>query len=314
MKVFLSGATGVLGRRILQGYKDAGHTVLGLARSDENEAAIKEAGGTPKRADVFDTESLAEAGKGCDVFVHAATGLKGMKRITKKRLAVNDRVRRAGAVAMAEAAVHVGAKRIQLASVVWVARPDSGDAFDEEARYNPDATSASAMLAERQLQEMGEEHDLGVQILRLGHLYSADSDQTRRMGRLLAKGRMGVIGSGEPEWAVIHADDAARAFVDANKHGKDGLWHVVDEKPVASYDFLAAMAKRLDAEEPKRIPRIFGRLLVGKHGVRFFTRAVRTSNKKLKSDTSWKPKYPDYEQGLDAVVKEWKKEGFPGEA
>jgi nucleoside-diphosphate-sugar epimerase len=311
MKVFLSGATRVLGRRIIERFTKAGHSVVGLARNDENEAAIKAAGGTPRRADLFDAASLADAAKGCDTLIHAATSLRGMRRPTKKRVGHNDRVRRAGAQAMAEAAGAVGAKMFLFPSIVWLVRPDDGTAFDESSPYNPDRISASAMVTERILQRQAKESGFELAILRLGFLYSADSEQTRFMGEGLGKGRMGPFGKKEAEWAMLHADDAADAILAAAKHGASGTWHVVDDEPVDGHVFLSALAERLGAREPSRIPKILGRLVVGGAAVRLLSTPIRTSNQAFKKATGWKPTYATYEKGLDEVVRAWRKEGFP---
>ena len=59
MKVFIAGASGVLGRRLVQQFVARGHSVIGQVRSPKAEIAVREAGGEPRHADLFDAESLA---------------------------------------------------------------------------------------------------------------------------------------------------------------------------------------------------------------------------------------------------------------
>ena len=75
MKVFIAGATGVLGRSLIQQFRERGHSVIGMARSAKNEDTIRKFGGESRRADLFDADSLARAAEGADVLVHAATAI-----------------------------------------------------------------------------------------------------------------------------------------------------------------------------------------------------------------------------------------------
>ena len=81
MRVFVAGATGVLGRRIVQRLAARRHAVVGLGRSDAGEHAVRSLGGEPRRADLFDVESLTKAADGCDVLVRAATAIPAKVRV-----------------------------------------------------------------------------------------------------------------------------------------------------------------------------------------------------------------------------------------
>jgi len=61
VRVFIAGSTGVLGRRLIPRLRARGHEVLGLARTPENEATIRNLGGEPRHADLFEAESLARS-------------------------------------------------------------------------------------------------------------------------------------------------------------------------------------------------------------------------------------------------------------
>ena len=91
LKVFIAGATGVLGRRLIRQFRERGHSVIGMARSTENENMIRKLGGESRRADLFDADSLARAAEGADVVVHAATSIptktKPDRRIGKPTIA-----------------------------------------------------------------------------------------------------------------------------------------------------------------------------------------------------------------------------------
>ena len=89
-----------------------------------------------------------------------------------------------------------------------------------------------------------------------------------------------------------------------------GIWHVVDDSPVKVAEFLDFFAKRLGAGPPRRMPVWLARFLVGNYMVNFFTASVLASNKKLRTGSSWAPKYPTYREGVEQVLSDWKSEGF----
>lgn len=66
MKVFIAGATGVLGRRLIRQLRERGHAVSGLARNAKNEETIRSLGGEPRSGDLFEPNSLARAAEGAE--------------------------------------------------------------------------------------------------------------------------------------------------------------------------------------------------------------------------------------------------------
>src|SRR6202158_5019556 len=148
MKLFIAGASGVLGRRLVRQFVARGHSVIGQVRSTKAESAVRESGGEPRHADLFDAESLARAAEGCDTVIHAATAIPKKQKTTPDDWAMNDRIRRKGTRCLTEAAAKIGAKTYIQQSVVWVARPKDGSAFDEDSPAVPDPAIQSAVDAE----------------------------------------------------------------------------------------------------------------------------------------------------------------------
>ncbi|MGH3472792.1 MAG: NAD(P)H-binding protein, partial [Nocardioidaceae bacterium] len=73
MKVFVTGATGVLGRHAVIAMVNAGHDVAGLARCDSKAAQLRELGVTPVTAPLFDVDELAPALEGFDAVCNLVT-------------------------------------------------------------------------------------------------------------------------------------------------------------------------------------------------------------------------------------------------
>ena len=311
MRAFVAGATGVLGRRLVRLLADRGHQVVGLVRDEEGEAAVRSAGGEPRRANLFDVDSLARAAEGADVVIRAATKIPTKLRTSQRDWAENDRIRIDGTKSLIEAAARVGAKAYLQESIVWVVRNPDGSPFDEDAPPVPDPRFASALEAERIAGDAGADHGLATGTLRCGGFYAADAWHTRVMGEALLRQRPAMIRGTSPIWSLIHTDDVAGAFVAAAEAPRSGVWHVVDDRPVALGEFLGGLANRLGAPAPRQMPAWLARLVLGPYTAEVLRTSFVTSNARFRRDFGWRPRYPTYEQGLEEVVASWRAEGFP---
>jgi nucleoside-diphosphate-sugar epimerase len=308
MKIFIAGASGVLGRRLVRQFAARGHTVIGLVRSAKAEKAVKEAGGEPRHADLFDAESLARAAVGCDTVIHAATAIPGKQKTTPADWAMNDHIRRKGTRCLTEAAAKIGAKHYLQQSIAWVARPKDDAPFDEDSPLVAEPAIQSAIDAETIAREAESAEGFTVSILRGGFFYDCESAHTRMIADGLRKRQMPIIGGGSAEWAMIHSDDAAGAYVAAAEMPTSGVWHIVDNERVQVGAFLTEFAVRLGAPAPRRVPAWLAKWFAGEKTVEYFTRSTRTTNGRFRRDFGWAPNYPTYREGLEQVVAAWKSE------
>ena len=298
----------------MAGLADRGHEVVGLTRGDAGDELVRERGGEPRRGDVLDRDSLREAAAGADAVVHAATAIPTDDKPTEEDWERNDRVRREGARNLTAVAADVGADRFVQQSVVWVARQPDGSRFDETAEPNPDRTTESALDAERIALEAADGTGFETAVLRCGFFYAHDSAHTRIFGEQLLAGELPVVGGGllgrrDAELSVLHVDDAAAAFAEAVAGEATGRYHVVDEEPVTTADFLRAFADRLGAPEPRRVPGWLAKHLADENTVRMLTSPMPTSAETFRREFDWEPRYPTYREGLDAVVERWREKG-----
>jgi nucleoside-diphosphate-sugar epimerase len=312
MRVFVAGATGVLGRRLVRQLVARGHVAVGLARTDEGERTIRSLGGEPRRADLFDADGLTKAAEGCSVVVHVATAIPTKVRTKSKDWAMNDRIRREGTKCLTTAAVRVGAGAYLQQSVVWAVRGLDGRMSDEDAPPVSDPILASSLDGERIAREAGAKHGLRAVVLRCGGFYSADGWHTRILADSLARGRPVLVDRGAAVWSWLHAEDAASAFVAAAEWPKPGVWHVVDDRPASLNEFLGALARKLGTHSPRRVSRSLARLFLGRYTAELLVSSFPTSNARFRSDFRWSPSFPTFERGLDEVVSAWRSEGFPG--
>jgi nucleoside-diphosphate-sugar epimerase len=314
MQVFIAGATGVLGRRLVELLAGRGHDVVGLTRDERGDALVRARGGRPHRGDVLDRPSLVDAASGCDVLVHAATKVPLDANPGEAAWATNDRVRRDGAANLVAAAAAVGAERVVLQSVVWVARQPDGRAFDEDAPPNPDRATQSALDAERVLEAGAGEHGFDHVVCRAGWFYAPDAAHTRELGERLLARRFPVVGRGplgrrDATLSFVHVDDAASAFASAVEGDATGTFHVVDDEPTTFAAFLERFAEELHAPTPLRLPAWVLRPVLDANTLRLLTTSMPTSNERFREAFDWTPRYPSVDVGLEQVVETWRADG-----
>jgi nucleoside-diphosphate-sugar epimerase len=282
-----------------------------MARNEGRASVAQDLGAETRIADMFDADSLARAADGADVVIHAATSIPS-GRSKPQDWALNDKIRRDGSKALLEAAGRVGARHYLFQSIVWVSRPHTASYFDENSPivYNP--VFASAADGEQFTKDAAAKHGFRYAILRAGFFYSADAVHIREAAQQLKARKLPVIGGGNAIWAMIHADDAARAYVDAVQTNAQGVWHVVDDEPLQVGDLLATLAAVVGAARPRPVPKWLARWLAGDRVVDYFTTSTRTSNVRLRRELGWQPKYAGFSAGVHQIAREWAAEGFLG--
>jgi nucleoside-diphosphate-sugar epimerase len=314
MRVLVTGATGVFGHRIVDRLTDRGHNVFGLTRDDGGATVVESNGGTPVRGDLLDADSLDSAigGRDVDTVVHAATRLPPVEKPTDEYWERNDRVRLDGAKNLLDAVDEI--EQFVFPSVVWVARQPDGSAFDETAARHPDRTTQSAADTEDILDSAADRHGFDATILRMGFFYGPDGRHTRMFAENLLAGELpvvggGLLGRGDAELSLIHADDAARAVAESVDSRIEGLYHVVDDHPVTVAEYFETFAELLDAPDPRRIPWWLVRPFAGRDMTNFLTSSMPTSSDKFRRATGWEPDYPTYRDGLEQIVETWAEDG-----
>ncbi len=305
MRVFIAGATGVLGRRLVRQLREQGHDVTGLARSDEAVARVQATGARPARASLYDAEALARAAEGAEVVIHAATAIPPAGTPAGPGWAENDRIRREGTITLVDAAKAVGARRYLQQGVVFVVPPGPHPRYDETVTPGPGPLPASSVDGER-VALAAAAGGLDVAVLRFGAFYSRDSAHTLATAEMLRQRKLPIVGKGDTIVAPIHADDAAAAMVAAAEGSGTGIWHVVDDHPLPYAEYFRTFAQALGAPAPRQVPVWLARLLAGSATVDFLQTSMDTGNGKFVRDYGWRPRWPDSRDGLREVVREWR--------
>jgi len=310
MKIFIAGATGVLGHRVVKGLVEAGHEVWGLSRSEENEKKLKELGATPRVADLFDLQSVLAVSTEAEAVLHLATAIPKSVKPAAREWRMNNRIRREGTENLIEAACQHACKLYIQESATFLYGDQKSAWIDESAAIDDDPIEIlhSAVDMEELVQKAIKERNLPAIILRFGWFYAEDAVHTTNNFKLLKKSMFPVVAKGHAYWNMIHAEDAASAVLRAVEYGQDRIgeiYNICDDEPVTYRTLLEFMAHELNAPKPKTIPVTLAKIFMGKDNVRFLTASARCKNDKARDDLKWHAKYSTYRDGYPQVIRQW---------
>jgi len=285
MRVFLTGATGFIGSRLVPELIAAGHQVVGLSRSDAGAEALARAGAEVFRSDVNDLERLRVAAAPADGVVHAAFNhdFSNLKQHSEQDRKVIETLGEALA----------GWDRpLVVTSGTGLARSKTGgpavetDDHVTSAEYPRAATeeAADALIAKGGR----------VMVMRLSQVHD-----TRHQGRitqhiLLArqKGRVAYVGEGKNRLAAVHVSDAVRLYRLALEKGQAGArYNAVSEEGVALRDIAevigAGLKLPVESITPEAAPDYFGPL------ASLVTIDLAASSALTRRQLGWNPTGPD---------------------
>jgi nucleoside-diphosphate-sugar epimerase len=299
MRVFITGATGVIGRRVVPMLVAAGHRVTAMVHSPQKSRNIAGSGASLEQADLFDPVSLRHAVAGKDAVINLATHLpEGWRMFLPGAWAENDRIRREGAANLVDAALGEGVPRFIQESFAPV-YPDRGAQWiDETIPIAPVRYNRTVADAEASVERFSARGGVGT-ALRFGAFYGPDAWQTRDMIGYVRRGFAPMPGPAEAYVSSISHDDAAAAVV-AALDAPGGTYNVVDDEPVTHRGYVGTLASLLGVSAPRLPPRWLT-FLFGSPG-ELLARSQRISNRKLRAACDWTPKYRSVREGLQAVL------------
>ncbi|MEV5965071.1 NAD-dependent epimerase/dehydratase family protein [Kribbella sp. NPDC051952] len=244
MRIFVAGATGVIGRRLVPLLVAQGHEVTALSRRASALPGVETVTG-----DVYDAAGLREvvAAARPEVVMHQLTDL------TARDFAANLRIRREGTRNLVDAALAAGVRRVISQSIAWAYEPGDGLAtestpLDVDA---PDASRRGSVGAVAALEEMTAEAPEWV-ALRYGMLYGPDTWYTKG-GAMADAAAAGQLPTGPDITSFLHVDDAAAAAVSALTW-PSGPVNIVDNTPAAASDWVPSFAQSVGAPPPSAPP------------------------------------------------------------
>lgn len=294
-RVFVTGATGVLGRRAIPRMIAAGHAVTAVVRSADKAEQVRRHGATPIAVDLFDAAAVTTAVADHDAIAHLATNIPtGASMATKKGWRTNDRLRRDAAANLSRAAIEVGVGRYVQESITFP-YVDGGTApVDEQTERTYFWGDQSTVDAEAAAAAVTQAGGAGV-ALRFAMFMADDSAHMETFVKMARKGIWGFFGDDDAFVSFIQIDDAAMAVV-AALEAPAGIYNVAEAEPATRGEHRAALAAAVGRERLRRLPGLVEK--AGGPSAESLARSHSISSAALRAATGWTP--------LHAGIDTWK--------
>ena len=308
MRVFVAGAGGAIGRRLVPQLVSRGHRVVASTRSEEKLDQLRALGAEPVVMDGLNAFQVGEvvARAEPDVIVHQMSALADMSNLRRfdKEFAVTNELRTKGIDYLLAAAEAAGGRRFVVQSYTgWPNIREGGPVKTEDDPLdpNPPAQQSESLAAIRYLERAVLDAPLEGVVLRYGSFYGPGASGP--LVELVRARKMPIVGSGSGIWSWIHIDDAAAATVAAAESRATGIYNVVDDDPAPVSEWLPYFAEAVGAKPPRHVPVWLARVAAGEVGVSAMTRIRGSSNAKAKRELGWQPTWSSwrdgFRQGLD---------------
>ncbi|MBI3725485.1 NAD(P)-dependent oxidoreductase [bacterium] len=293
MRVFVTGATGFIGSRVVTLLRERGHEVSALAR----DPAKAERLGIPRErivaGDLFATGKMQQAIRGMDSVLHLAAEIATQR--DEKRLWKIDVE---GTDAVADACEGARLRSFVFASTVVVGDAKGAILRPEDPLPVTTAYGRAKQEAERRLKKTG----LPLVVVRPSHVYGPGG-WFGELVRDLRSWKRFLPGDGKNLWDTVHVDDVALALVLCAEKADPGIFHACDDAPIAMRDFFFATADALAVPRPRSIPVLLAKVFRGSGPIDAAVRSARSDNSRLKA-LGWSPRHPSSREAIPGVVAE----------
>jgi nucleoside-diphosphate-sugar epimerase len=298
-RIFVTGATGVVGAHVLPLLISQGHEVTAVGRSPEKRARLQSLGARAIELDTFDVAATSRALAGITTVINLATHMptSSFKMMLPWQWRENDMIRREGSAALVQAALTSGVQRFIQESFAPVYE-DGGDGWiTEEWPLRPAPYNRTVFDAEHAAEHFTEEGRIGI-IARFASFYGPDAMLGEMIG-VVKKGYSPLPGAFNAYWSSVAHEDAATAVV-ALAGAPAGAYNVSDDEPLSRREYVGAIAKAVGAKQPKPMPGFLAAL--GGKTTELLSRSQRMSNAKLKAVSGWSPKWGSAREGIPAAI------------
>jgi nucleoside-diphosphate-sugar epimerase len=303
MRVFVAGASGAIGSRLLPQLIERGHHVVGTFKSPEHVKRVRALAAEPIALDLLDRTAVRNAVLKAepDAIIHEATALADIRfsRNLDRTFVQTNRLRTEGTDNLLAAACELGVPRFVAQSFASMRNAREGSMVkseDDPLDPDPPAKMREGHAAMRHLEEAVTK--AGGIALRYGGFYGAANDGLIGPVR---KRQFPIVGEGTGVMSFIHLDDAAAATVLALEQRGPAIYNIVDDEPAQVREWLPVLAEALGAKPPRHVPVWLARLIAGDVAVLMGTDARGAANAKAKRELSWTLRYPSWRQGFAAV-------------
>lgn len=302
MRVFITGASGLVGAAVAKAMIDHGHEVHALVRDEATADRMRASGYTAVRGDIRNSDAWEESAAEADALIHLVFP-RAPKRMGKAYLRKAAEVDRAGFEALVRAARAGGQCRaICYTSGISVHGNHGDDWVDEETLPRPGLLGSIKYAGEKRALDAASE-GLPAFALRPGLVYAAQGVFADFFLKPAAKGRFDRIGEGRAFHSTIHLHDLAQAFVAAVERPPVGkVLNIVDDVPYRWRDLADLLLGAFGGGKARSAPPWLVSLAGGRALVEILTESYRVRNDRARQMLDWQPTFARLEDGLPSVI------------
>jgi nucleoside-diphosphate-sugar epimerase len=295
MKIFVAGASGAIGRPLIDELRRAGHSVVGMTQSPEGATHLRQQGCEAVIADALDAGTVESAVRSAhpEILIDQLTSLPkdpddfaaAQQRDTKLRLEGGANLLRAAEVS--------GVRRFLQQSSGYFLKTNGGELADEHSSFVVEASPGVTVSAEMytKLEALVLSSPLESVILRYGFFYGRGTwyEPNGGYASIVRQQKLPIIGDGVGVWSWIHIDDAAQATV-AALGASTGVYNIVDSYPSPGSVWLPAFAASVGAPPPSRRTEADALDETGADAVFYGTKLRGATNEKAKRVLGFRPR------------------------
>jgi len=298
--VFVTGATGVLGKGAVAELVASGHSVRGLARNAERAGAVAATGAEPIVADLYDVDDMKRAVADCDTVMHLATRIPPIMQARRASAwEENSRLREEGTRVLVDAALANGVRHFVAESITFIYTDGGSNWLDERSPVDAGVGLQPVLTLEHEVARFTEAGGIGI-ALRFGAFYGADARGTEEFLTAAKRRIAPAAGPAAGFVSSIETGDAGRAAA-AALAVPAGVYNVVDDVPLTRRELADAFAAAFGLHRLHITPAIALRL-AGGAAAQALTRSQRVSNAAFKAASGWTPKHTSAVEGWKAVA------------
>lgn len=298
MRVFITGASGYIGRAVAKAFRSKGHTVYGLVRSEEDARKLSLDEIWPITGDLENPGSFQEILKSVEVAVHCAFDYSHNKGVEEDAKTIDFILQTFSQSPLPRSFIYT--------SGVWVYGSRGYELVDESMSLKPLEVAKWRPGHEEKVFK-ATSPKLRTVILRPGHVYGGIGGLTNILFTSTLKGAVTIVGEGHNRWPMVHLQDLASAYVSAAERELTGvILNVVDDSTATLREMVESIARvakiegnihSLSLEDAKKE---YGPLAEG------FAIDLTVNNSRIKRLLGWQMHHAPFIYETDLYYKTWR--------
>ncbi len=305
MRVFVTGATGFVGKAIVKALLERKHEVLGLVRDAKKAHSLEQLGVTLVVGDMLEPATYEGVVPTVDGVIHAAQyPIQG--RFTKQKIQQMEQADVLMTQTLSQACLQHDKKFVYTSSTLTYGNHADKWITEQDALDAPPIAKAHERLV-KELLALHREQNLHVNVIAPGWVYGPGGLFKQSFYDTQKKGQLNIFGAGKQYWSPVHVDDLALGYALAFESEAYGeVYNITDDQPLPQREIVNLFTDALGVKRVGSMPLWILKFILGGPLVDSLAISFRIKNEKAKQALGWQPRYSSFKEGIPVVVKELK--------